>query len=124
MGSSGIVWPRIPSQIASDDASLSLGERSKKPLNPADEEKATAEKPEKFRNREHEREWECKDHRRRIIIKVERADFIPEFPDFNENMTDDFIIKNPANYGRRLKAMKSKIRLDILKMTFSITKKA
>merc|ERR1712081_139769 len=109
------------------------GEKSKKPLNPADEEKATAARPEKFRNREHEKEWECKDHKRKIIIKVERADFIPEFPDFNENMTDEFIIKNPANYGKRLNAMKMKIynatgipphRLDILRMTFSITKKA
>merc|ERR1712081_19437 len=109
------------------------GEKSKKPLNPADEEKATAARPEKFRNREHEREWECRDHRRRIIIKVERADFIPEFPDFKESMTDEYLIKNPANYGKRLNAMKSKIynatginphRLDILKMTFSITKKA
>merc|ERR1711954_196924 len=87
----------------------------------------------RFKNCEHEKEWELKDHRRRIIIKVERADFIPEFQDFNERMTDEFLIKNPANYGKRLNAMKSKMynatgihphRLDILKMTFSMTKKA
>merc|ERR1711954_596759 len=87
----------------------------------------------RFKNCEHEKEWELKDHRRRIIIKVERADFIPEFQDFNEKMTDEFLIKNPANYGKRLNAMKTKIynatgihphRLDILKMTFSMTKKA
>ena len=48
-------------------------------------------------------------------------------------MTNEFLIKNPANYGKRLNAMKTKIynatgippyRLDIIKMTFSITKKA
>merc|ERR1711954_253461 len=87
----------------------------------------------RFKNCEHEKERELKDHRRRIIIKVERADFIPEFQDFNEKMTDEFLIKNPANYGKRLNTMKTKIynatgihphRLDILKMTFSMTKKA
>merc|ERR1711954_463083 len=128
-----IVWPSIPTHLTTTGASPAIGEKSKKPLDPADEDRATIVKPEKFRSRKHEKEWECRDHRRRIIIKVERADFIPKFPDYNESMTDKFLIKNPANYGRRLNAMKAKIynatgihphRLDILKMTFSITKKA
>merc|ERR1711954_21234 len=50
-----------------------------------------------------------------------------------EEMTDDFLMKNPANYGKRLNAMKKKIynatgippyKQDIVKMLFSITKKA
>merc|ERR1711954_393321 len=112
------------------------GEKSKtddKPLDPLEEEKLENARPEKFRNQEHEIEWEIKEHKKKIIIKVERTDFIQEFPNYSEEMTDDFLIKNPANYGKRLVAMKNKIynatgipphRLDIVKMSFSITKKA
>merc|ERR1711954_508488 len=112
------------------------GEKSKtddKPLDPLEEEKLENIRPEKFRNQEHEIEWEIKEHKRKIIIKVERTDFIQDFPNYNEEMTDDYLIKNPANYGKRLVAMKNKIfnatgipphRLDIVKMSFSITKKA
>ena len=90
-------------------------------------------KPEKFRNCEHEREWECHEAKRKLIIKVEREDFIGEYTDFKEEMTDEFLLKNPANYGRRLTSIKTKIynatgihphKLDITKITFSITKKA
>lgn len=66
-------------------------------------------------------------------MRIEVEDFIHKFKDYNKIMTEEFILKILANHGKRLSAIKTKIynamgippwKLDILKMTIAVTKKA
>merc|ERR1711954_110100 len=96
--------------------SLSKGEREKgdknertNPVNRKAEQVEEKEKPEHFFNRQHEIDWELTDHKRRLIMRVERSDFVGEIEDYSDNMSDDFILKNPINYDARVTSIKTKI---------------
>merc|ERR1711954_215981 len=87
------------------------------------------EKPNKFLNTQQEKEWELSDCKRRIIIRVERADFIEYIEDKDHVLSDDLIFKNPVNYEARVTGVKVKIfnatgipphRQDIIKVSISI----
>merc|ERR1711954_475278 len=90
------------------------------------------QKPEKFLNKDHERKWELDDCKRKLIIKITVADFIREIEDYSPEMSEDYVLKNPVNYGARVSGIKMKIfnatgipphKLDILRVSIS-TKRA
>ena len=60
--------------------------KSDKPLNPNDEEKAKVNPPGKFLNEQHEQEWELREQKKKIIMKVSREDFIAEYEDYNDDI--------------------------------------
>merc|ERR1711954_373154 len=91
-----------------------------------------SQKPEKFLNKTHERKWEIEDCKRKIIIKILVADFVKEIEDYSPEMSEDYVLKNPVNYGARVSGIKMKIynatgipphKLDILRVSIS-TKRA
>merc|ERR1712081_94216 len=91
-----------------------------------------SQKPEKFLNKDHERKWEIDDCKRKIIIKITVGDFIREIEDYSPEMSEDYVLKNPVNYGARVSGIKMKIynatgilphKLDILRVSIS-TKRA
>merc|ERR1711954_377974 len=67
------------------------------------------DKPEKFMSTEQEITWEITDCKRKLIIKVEIKDFIPEIEGYTREMSEDYILKNPLTYGARVTAIKNKI---------------
>ena len=90
------------------------------------------QKPDKFLNKDHERKWEIDDCKRKIIIKITVGDFIREIEDYSPEMSEDYVLKNPVNYGASVSGVKMKIynatgipphKLDILRVLIS-TKRA
>merc|ERR1711954_546495 len=88
-------------------------------------------KPEKFFNKQHEIDWELNDHKRRLIMRVDIADFVSEIEDYSESMSDDSVLKNPINYDARVTSIKNKIfnatgimphHLDVTRVTISTKK--
>merc|ERR1711954_283890 len=91
-----------------------------------------SQKPEKFLNKNHERKWEIEDCKRKIIIKILVADFVKEIEDYSPEMSEDYVLKNPVNYGARVSGIKMKIfnatgipphKQDIIRVSIS-TKRA
>merc|ERR1711954_24116 len=66
-------------------------------------------RPDRFLDEEHEKSWELEDCQKKIIIKVTREDFISEVKDYDPQVSDDFIFKNPVMYGARVSGIKIKI---------------
>merc|ERR1711954_311518 len=73
---SQITWPSIPLAGRSGQERGEKEKPAEKPLDLTEEEKAENARPEKFRYQEHEHVWECREHKRKLIIKVEREDFV------------------------------------------------
>merc|ERR1712081_103427 len=64
-------------------------------------------------------------------IRVTREDFITEIKDYDPQVSDDFVFKNPVTYGARVSGIKQKIynatglmphKLDILRVSISTVK--
>ena len=54
------------------------------------------DKPERFLNKEHQISWEI-DANKKMILKIELEDTTCKIVDFNENMTQDYILKKTYN---------------------------
>merc|ERR1711954_279567 len=67
----------------------------------------------------------------KIIIKVTREDITREIEDYDPQVSDDFVFKNPVTYGARVSGIKQKIfnatglmphKIDILRVSISTVK--
>ena len=65
-------------------------------------------------------------------MKIERADVVKHIQDYNPEVTDEFVLKNPVTYAAREAGVREKIynatgiqphKLDIIKMHISIGNK-
>merc|ERR1711954_201847 len=81
------------------------GEKGKESQD-SDEEK---DKPERFISEEHEREYELNAHKKKLILKIERKDFVEHMLDYNPEYTDEYIFKNPTNNVAVMAGVKQKI---------------
>merc|ERR1711954_186769 len=88
-------------------------------------------RPERFLDEDHEKAWELEDCQKKLIIRVTREDFIHEVKDYDPQVSDDFIFKNPVTYGARVSGIKIKIfnatgimphKLDIVRISISTVK--
>merc|ERR1712112_749951 len=88
-------------------------------------------RPDRFLNEEHEKTWELDECKKKIIIKVTREDFISEIKDYDPQVSDDYVFKNPVTYGARVSSIKLKIynatglmphKLDIVRVSISTVK--
>ena len=50
-------------------------------------------KPKKFSSKEHEIQWELSEHKKKVIIRVERADFVDHIEGFKEEMSNEELFK-------------------------------
>merc|ERR1711954_565312 len=67
------------------------------------------ERPDKFLSETHEIEWEIEDCRRKLIMTITGEEIIAEMEKYEPEYSDDFVFKNPVNYGARVSAVKIKI---------------
>merc|ERR1711954_62321 len=88
-------------------------------------------RPDKFISEEHEKTWELKECKKKIIIKVTREDFTTEIKDYDPQVSDNFVFKNPVTCGARVSGIKLKIynatglmphKLDIVRISISTVK--
>merc|ERR1712081_82195 len=81
------------------------GEKEKGSLESEKEEN----KPERFISEDHEKEFEINYHKKKLILKVERKDFVEHMLDYNPEYTDEYIFKNPTNNVAVMAGVKQKI---------------
>lgn len=88
-------------------------------------------KPDKFLDMAHEKRWELKDCKCKIIIRITKEDFIGEIEDYSHVMSEDYVMKNPITYGARVTGIKMKIfnatgiaphKLDVVRVSISTKK--
>merc|ERR1711954_634722 len=106
-----IIQNATPS-TSSDDTPRIVEKPKPKPQKPAEkvnEENPKYAKPEKFISKDHEIKREITDHKRRVIMRVERKDFVDHFEGFDEKMSNETLFKNPVNHEGRITAVKYKI---------------
>merc|ERR1712081_77730 len=118
----------LPGSSRSDSFVDTNGEKTKNtPVQESEDDK-----PAKFLDETHEKKWEINIHKKKIIMKVERSDFVKHIQNYNPEITDDFVFKNPITYAAREAGVREKIfnntgihpnRLDIVRVSVS-TKRA
>lgn len=89
------------------------------------------EKPEKFMSEAHKIEWQIEDCRQKLIMRITKEEIIAEMENYEPASSDDFVFKNPVNYGARISAVKVEIynatgimphKIDILRVSISTVK--
>merc|ERR1711954_444484 len=115
-----------PGTSANSEQESDKGEKSKTNNETEDD------KPEKFLDELHEKRWELNCHKKKIIMKIERADVVKHIQNYNPEVTDEFMLKNPVTYAAREAGGREKIynatgihpnKLDIIRISTS-TKRA
>merc|ERR1711954_250614 len=90
------------------------------------------DKPAKFLDESQEKKREINVHKKKIIMKVERADFTKHIQNYDPEITDEYVFKNPVTYAAREAGVREKIynatgihpnKLDIIRVSTS-TKRA
>merc|ERR1711954_365741 len=90
------------------------------------------EKPAKFIDSEHEKRWEISAHKKKLIMKIERKDIVKHIQNYDPNISDEYVFKNPVVYAAREAGVREKIynatgihpnKLDIVRVSVS-TKRA
>merc|ERR1711954_608928 len=118
----------IPTRLDNGRPSEIINEKENTDTN----ENKDDEKPDKFIDKIHEKHWEINLHKIKLIMKIERNDITKHIVDYNPEVSDEYVFKNPIIYDAREAGVREKIynatgippnKLDITRITIS-TKRA
>ena len=95
----------MPERLHNGRPSTVIGEKDKneKKYNEAED------KPEKFLDEKHEKHWELENHIKKLIMRIERADITKHVENYNPEVTEKYIFKNPVTYAAREAGVKENI---------------
>merc|ERR1711954_192072 len=99
--------PAIPVPARLDNgrpSEAAIGKEKEEP-----KENKEDEKPEKFIDANHEKHWELNVHKKKLIMKIERVDITKHIADYNLEVSDEYVFKNPVIYDAREAGVKEKI---------------
>merc|ERR1711954_128387 len=119
---------QVPPRLENGRPAIIIGEKSKT----ENLLKPESDNPDKFCDEKHEKQWELKEHKKKMIMKIEREEIVKHIKDYDPRISDEHVFKNPINYEAREAAVREKIfhatgilphNLDILRVSVS-TKRA
>merc|ERR1711954_46554 len=132
MGPLASIPKRLENGLPGSSKSNSFVDASGEILNNTPAHESEDEKPAKFLDAEHEKRWEISAHKKKLIMKVERKDFVKHIQNYDPEISDEYVFKNPVVYAAREAGIREKIfnqtgihpnKLDIIRVSVS-TKRA